>query len=124
MRLLLDTHVLLWWLADDAALPSAFRDVIADPGNDVLVSAVSLGEVAIKASLGKLRIPEEFWDAVDSSGFEALPFGGHHARELLTLPWHHRDPFDRMLIAQARVEQLRLASVDAACRRYDVLLLG
>lgn len=122
VRLLIDTHILLWCLTDDPALPRDVRSVLASGINDVVVSAVSIAEVSIKSSLGKLSVPGNIAVAGRDAGFAELPFTGAHAVELGRLPWHHRDPFDRMLIAQARVERLTLISVDNRFRDYDVEL--
>ena len=119
MRVLLDTHVLLWWLGDDAALRSEHRRLMADSRNTILVSAVS---VAIKSSSGKLVVPEDTSGAIEESGLDELPLTAVHAEELRHLPWHHRDPFDRMLISQARVERIPILTADAAFARYDVEL--
>lgn len=119
MNLLLDTHVLLWWLDDSAKLSARHRDLIYELDRRVFVSSVSLAEISIKASLGKLEAPVGVAEAVVQSGFELLAFEASHAEELRELPWHHRDPFDRMLIAQARVERLVLLTVDEHVGRYD-----
>lgn len=123
MRILADTHVLLWWLADDPALPTHLRDAIADERNDVCFSAVSIGEIAIKASLGKLEAPADPATALTSGGFASLPLTAAHAERLRTLPWHHRDPFDRMLVAQAQHEGLIVATVDSQFGAYAVDVL-
>lgn len=123
MRLLLDTHVLLWWLADDPKLSGQHRELISDGENDVLVSSISIAEVSVKASLGKLDAPQMISDAVTDSGFEHLPFSEVHAELLRGLPWHHRDPFDRMLIAQAMADGLTLLSVDKRVGQYDLEVL-
>lgn len=120
MRLLLDTQVLLWWLMDDVKLSSGHRELIADAANQVFVSSVSIAEASIKASLGKLEAPSGMKDAVAKSGFELLSLEPEHAEELRTIPWQHKDPFDRMLIAQARVEGLIIVTVDKQIRTYDV----
>jgi len=120
MRALLDTHVLLWWLADHKSLSAAHRALIADSSNDLYVSAVTATEIAIKASLGKLRAPEGVADAITEGGFRELPLTARHAEALRTLPWHHRDPFDRMLVAQALTEQLVLVTADDRLRAYPV----
>jgi len=124
MRILLDTRILLWWLADDPRLPDPIRAAVADGGNSVYISAISVAEIAIKSSLGKLESPGDLAQAIDRSGLSHLPFTAEHAGHLSALPWHHRDPFDRMLIAQAVVESMTFASVDPACRSYDVRLLS
>lgn len=120
MKILADTHVVLWWLADDPALPTAVRHAVADSANQVYVSSISVAEISIKASLGKLDAPEDIAHAFASTGFDSLAFTAEHAEALRHLPWHHRDPFDRMLVAQARCEGLVLATVDARLRAYDV----
>ncbi|PZU46406.1 MAG: PIN domain nuclease [Microbacterium sp.] len=118
MRLLLDTHVLLWWLADAPELGEAQRRAIANRANEVYVSAVSVAEVAIKASLGKLDAPGDLAAAAEASGFAQLPFTALHAEKLRDLPWHHRDPFDRMLVCQALAEGLTLMSNDRRVAEY------
>ncbi|GIG41697.1 type II toxin-antitoxin system VapC family toxin [Cellulomonas phragmiteti] len=123
MRLLADTHVLLWWLADDPRLPARHRDVLADGGTEVLFSSVSIAEIAIKSSLGKLEATDDIAGALEQGGFLELPFTSRHATLLGTLPWHHRDPFDRMLVAQAVADGLTIASVDAHVALYDVRVL-
>ncbi|MBT2517680.1 type II toxin-antitoxin system VapC family toxin [Streptomyces sp. ISL-90] len=120
MRLLLDTHVLLWWLTDDRRLTGDHRDLISDAANSALVSAMTVAEIAIKSSLGKLDAPDDLLPTLDAGGFEHLPFEASHADVLRTLPWHHRDPFDRMLIAQAIVEGLTIMTVDPHFAAYDV----
>lgn len=104
MKLLIDTHVLLCWLDDPALLSLAARDAIADPANDVQVSAAVVWEIVIKAGLGKLAIPLDLDDVIRRSGFRYLPVDVAHALAIRNLPNHHRDPFDRMLVAQAVVE--------------------
>jgi PIN domain nuclease of toxin-antitoxin system len=121
VRLLLDTHVLLWWLADDRKLGKSAREVIANPNNDVLVSSASLWEAAIKAALGRLEIElDDLEDAILRNGFQPLPIGFRHAITAGRLPAVHRDPFDRMLIAQASVEELRVISHDRVFERYGL----
>lgn len=120
MRLLLDTHVLLWWLADDRQLGPRARATIAEPEQEVLVSVVSLWEARIKQSLGKLELPETFRSAIADQGFHELAVLSEHTDELQRLPSHHRDPFDRLLIAQARGGGLTLVTGDENIARYDV----
>ena len=125
MRLLLDTHILLWWLANSASLSDRARELIADPDNAVFVSAVSLWEIRLKQSLGKLQLPSDFEERLAGESFESLPLLAAHAREVASLPWHHRDPFDRMLIAQARVAELALLTADETAALYgDSVLLA
>lgn len=123
MRLLLDTHVFLWWLSDDPQLGPVLRAEISDGVNEVRVSSITIAEIAIKQSLGKLSAPAGLLGSLAEVGFEELPFISSHAAALENLPWHHRDPFDRMLIAQASVDGLTLASHDAHISEYDVAIL-
>lgn len=118
-NLLLDTPVLLWWLADAPRLSPSHRELIHDPARRVFVSSITVAEISIKASLGKLDAPPGIVEAIEKSGFELLPFDPAHAEELRDLPWVHRDPFDRMLIAQARIEGLTLVTVDEHIVRYE-----
>ena len=121
MRLLLDTHVLLWWLSDDRKLATNARDIIANSSNDVLVSSASVWEIAIKAALGRIEIElDDLEDAIIRNGFRPLPIGFQHAVTVGRLPAVHRDPFDRILVAQASVEELRLVSHDRVFERYGL----
>lgn len=104
MSLLLDTYVLLWALSDDPALSTTARTAITDPGNRVLVSAVSAWESVIKKALGKLRAPEDLPEQLAQRRFEPLDVTIHHALAVGELPDHHADPFDRLLITQARTD--------------------
>jgi len=121
-RLLLDTHVFLWWRADSPRLENAARQAIAD-AEVVFVSAATAWEAAIKASLGRLRIPESMEAGVADSGFEKLPITFAHAEAAAALPPLHSDPFDRMLVAQARSEGLVLVTHDRRMQPYDVPIL-
>jgi PIN domain nuclease of toxin-antitoxin system len=118
MTLLLDTHVVLWWLDDPAILSTPARTAIANPQNDVLVSAAVAWEIAIKRALGKLTAPSDFETAIQFSGFQPMPIT--HALMAGGLPAHHRDPFDRMLIAQALQEGCTLVSRDPNMALYNV----
>lgn len=121
-RLLLDTHVFLWWRADDAKLKRAARAAISE-ASLVFVSAASAWEAAIKAALGRLELPEPLEAGVEDSGFTKLAIGFSHAEAAAALPDHHSDPFDRMLVAQARVEKLVLVTHDPRIKPYDVQVL-
>ena len=123
MKLLLDTHVLLWWLSDDGRLGQQARDLIADPGNDVLVSAVSLWEIVVKVRVGKLEADiTEIARAVERERFTLLGIGSAHLAALDRLPRYpdHRDPFDHLLIAQAVAEGATFMSEDRNAPRYAV----
>jgi PIN domain nuclease of toxin-antitoxin system len=122
VSLLLDTCVLLWWL-DASHLTDAVLERIADPGELVVVSAASIWEAAVKAALGKLETPEALGGAVVDEGFEPLPITFEHAERAGALPPHHRDPFDRMLVAQALTEGLTLVTHDPAFDAYGLDLL-
>jgi PIN domain nuclease of toxin-antitoxin system len=127
MRVLLDTHVLLWWLAGDPRLPVRLRQLIADEGNTVLVSAASAWEIATKVRLGKLPgaadLASDVGGAIASQGFVALPVTIAHAQRAGGLPGTHRDPFDRMLIAQAQIENASLVSNEALFDAYGITRL-
>jgi PIN domain nuclease of toxin-antitoxin system len=117
--LLLDTHVVLWWLEDDARLSRSARESIAAEAR-VSVSAVTVWEIAIKKALGKLMPPVNWPDEIIEFGFDPLPITFDHAVEAGALPRHHADPFDRMLVAQARIEGLTIVTADARVAQYDV----
>lgn len=121
-RLLLDTHVFLWWRAEPARLKPGVRERIAS-AELVFVSAVTAWEVAIKLALGRLSLPEPVEAGVVASGFEKLIITFPHAERAAALPTHHRDPFDRMLVAQAQHEELALVTHDQLLRPYDVKFL-
>jgi PIN domain nuclease of toxin-antitoxin system len=123
VRVLLDTHILLWWLADDPDLPPLAADAIANPDVDVIVSAATAWEMAIKRAAGRLVAPDDLLGALDANDFASLPITVDHALAAGRLPEHHSDPFDRMLIAQARTEGLTLITVDGRFPEYDVDLL-
>ena len=119
-RLLLDTHVLLRALADDADLAPATRSAITDSANEVFVSAASVWEIAIKRALGKLRAPDAMDSVIAESGFTELVVTSFHAEQAGGLPMHHRDPFDRMLVAQAQAEGLSIVTADSRIPLYGV----
>lgn len=119
-RLLLDTHVLLWWLADDPALGIQIKKLISDPRNEVLVSAVTSWEISIKKTTGKLDAPDDIDTIVEDEGFSKLPITLYHGEIAGRLPLHHKDPFDRMLIAQAKIMELSLVTNDSKMQLYAV----
>ena len=123
MRILLDTHFLLWWLMDDAALGDRGRDLISTPENLIFFSAASIWEMRIKQGIGKLELPEDFVDVLADQAFEPLAVTVEHAHAVHGLPLLHRDPFDRVLIAQARLERLTLLTRDHIIAQYDVAAL-
>ncbi|WP_419938750.1 type II toxin-antitoxin system VapC family toxin [Candidatus Palauibacter sp.] len=120
MRLLLDTHTFLWWVSDWGQIAESAREVISDPNNEVFVSAVSGWEIGIKKARGRLTAPDNLAAIVEKKRFEHLALTFDHAERAATLPQHHRDPFDRMLIAQARAEGLILVTRDSRITLYDV----
>jgi PIN domain nuclease of toxin-antitoxin system len=121
VKLLLDTHALLWWLSDDPKLGAAARELIADPANDILVSAVSLWEILVKVRVGKLVASiEDILTEMQAQGFVLLQIAPAHLVALAGLPMHHRDPFDHLLIAQAMAEGATFLSEDASTPRYPV----
>ena len=122
MRILLDTHLLLWWLEAHPSLPAKAREMIGDPENTVFVSAVSLWEIWLKQSLGKLRLPVDFTERLATESFESLPLMASQTRHVSSLPWRHHDPFDRMLVAQAQVEKLVLLTADEALAAYGTVV--
>jgi PIN domain nuclease of toxin-antitoxin system len=121
MKLLLDTHALLWWLSNDNRLGPPVRNLIGDPANDVLVSVVSLWEIVVKVRVGKLRADiEDIVIASERSGFLSLNIGPMHLRILSGLARHHGDPFDHLLTAQAIAEHATFISDDRNTTKYDV----
>ncbi len=121
--LLLDTHVLLWWLADNPRLPKEIRTRIADPDSLIFVSAASIWEIGIKRAIGKLEAPAELVAVIHEEGFLGLPIELLHAETASLLPPHHRDPFDRMLIAQSMLEKLTVVTADRRFELYDIAML-
>jgi PIN domain nuclease of toxin-antitoxin system len=123
MRLLLDTHAFLWFILDHPRLSIAARDYIADRDNIILISPVTYWEIAIKISLGKYELPEPYSDfmerELESNNFQVLPIEPRHTAVLIDLPFHHRDPFDRLLVAQALVENIPLVSIDKTLDGYS-----
>ena len=123
MRLLLDTHIFLWWMDDAAQLEERLRAEIADPKNEVFLSSVVIWEITIKAGLGKLEIAKDWFEAAKKEPFSRLPITGEHAYQVGLLSDIHRDPFDRLLIAQSQVEALTLVTKDPVVRRYNISVL-
>ncbi len=127
MRLLLDTHVLLWWLLNDPKISENARSAIADSKNDILVSSTSAWEITTKHRIGKLPevgdIPDKLPFYVRKARFSVLPISLEHAVDAGKLPGPHKDPFDRMLIAQARIEKLHVVTIDPVFRGYGISVL-
>lgn len=126
MRILLDTHAVVWYLDGNEKLLPNHRHLIVDSRNDVLVSTATLWELAIEISIGRLETPRSLSDilaTLQKQGFEVLPIMPGHTLQVTALPFHHRDPFDRMLIAQALVEHLSVITYDSAFKSYGVKLL-
>jgi len=123
MNLLLDTHTLIWFLNGDEKLPDNVRDAIENPNNSKIVSIASIWEISIKISLDKFRFPngfKRFLEMIDENGFELLPVTFEHAIIVSTLEFIHRDPFDRLLIAQCKNESLTIATKDENIRKYNI----
>lgn len=127
MKLLVDTHVFIWFILDSPQLGKMTRELLMAPSNQRSISVVSVWEVAIKHSLGKLRLTDGlsgFVNDIQRANFDVLDLTVPHVMELNGLPMHHRDPFDRMLVAQARCENLHLVTVDTALQSYDIPLIN
>jgi PIN domain nuclease of toxin-antitoxin system len=123
LNLLLDTHAALWFLSDDERLGAGAQRHLTDAANRVLLSAAVIWEIAIKRSSGKLVVSDEYLPLLLGAGVHALPVTIEHAAAVEGLPWHHRDPFDRMLVAQASIEGAAIVSRDDALRPYGVRLV-
>ena len=124
MTLLVDTHILLWWLSDDPMLPAAAREAISSSDNEVMVSAAAVWEIAIKKAVGRLDAPDDLLEVLITNDFQTLGITAAHALLAGGLPPYHADPFDRMMIAQAHARDLTLVSVDERFLQYDVKLLA
>ena len=123
MRYLIDTHIFIWWLKDDKRLKSSVKDVLQSKNNQVFVSTVSALEMSIKNSKRKLILRTTVKRSFEISGFEVISINLNHAIELGKLPLYHKDPFDRILISQARVENLTFITGDEKIWKYDLSLL-
>lgn len=127
MRVLLDTHIFIWWNGNMDLLSSAARSLCEDKGNTLVLSLAGIWEMQIKSQLGKLTFNQPLSEIIQSqqhNGVELLSITAEHIYALQNLPAHHRDPFDRLLIAQANVEQMPLLTADPAFHQYEVRLLG
>jgi len=123
LKLLLDTHAMIWAFAEPRLLSAQARDAISDEENDVFVSVISPWEIAIKRSKKKLHAPQDLDDAVTAHQFQLLPVQLRHTKAIGSMPNHHADPFDRMLVAQATIDGLTLVTSDRTLRRYPVATL-
>lgn len=123
-RYLLDTHVLLWWLSDPAKLSDPAREALTNGLNAVYLSSAAVWEMAIKKALGRLDIPANLEEVLGKARIQVLPITLPHALAVADLPVHHQDPFDRMQVAQARLEGLVLITRDPRIAEYDVQVLS
>lgn len=126
MQLLIDTHVLIWFLEGNKSLSKPHRQIISDPQNDVFVSIASLWEIAVKISLGKLTLACLLADVIKqiaAQNIDILPISPQHVLQVSTLPFHHRDPFDRIIIAQSQIENLPVVTNDIEFSYYGIKLL-
>ena len=123
MNVLLDTHIALWWLADNPKLSEAHREIISNVENHCYISAATIWEISIKAILEKLVIADAYIDELRREGFLELVINWTHTRRVRELPLLHSDPFDRLLVAQAQIEEMILLSADENIKRYDVSVI-
>jgi PIN domain nuclease of toxin-antitoxin system len=124
VRLLLDTHVFIWWNGNAETITQPLKQAIADPGNEIFVSAASVWEIGIKRAIGKLRFAHRIVPAIFAHRFQLLAITGEHAEHAAELPPHHADPFDRLLVAQAGLERMIFGTQDVKLRAYGVPTLG
>lgn len=124
MRVLLDTHVFLWWITDDAKLPGSVRNFISDGNNELFFSAASCWEIVIKSQLGRMSLPHKIENFLPEqmvlNAVQGLPIQIGHALYVINLPDHHRDPFDRIIVAQAQLEKMPIITSDPLITKYDV----
>ena len=123
MNVLLDTRLILWWLNDDEKLIAEHRNIITTVENICFISAASIWEISIKQKLGKLQIPANYIEELKKEGFQELPVSWDHCSLVSVLPLIHRDPFDRLLIAQSKLENLTLISADEMIKQYDISVI-
>jgi len=128
VKILLDTHVWLWWLTEPERLPSKIREALENSANQLCFSVASSWEIAIKYAAGKLPLPEEPVDFVPKrlmrDGVETLAIEHRHTLQVSRLPLHHHDPFDRLLIVQGQLEKMPIATVDSKFKKYEVKIIG
>ena len=123
MKLLLDTHILLWWLTQDQKLSQTETDIITDPDNLIFISAATAWEIAVKKMIGKLEAPDDLPAALAANNFLELPITIDHSQKLYQLPLHHHDPFDRIMISQAMSEDLILMTRDTKIALYEIKII-
>ena len=127
MKVLLDTHTFLWWITDDPKLSLRVRGIISEGENEIFISAATGWEIAIKSQIGRLKLPDEpqrfILEQMKINGMKSLPIEMRHALHVSTLPTYHQDPFDRILIAQAQMEDLPVLSADPEIRKYEVTII-
>ncbi len=127
MRALLDTHIFLWWIIADARLPSRVREIIADGKNELFFSAASCWEIAIKTQLGRISLPGRpdvfISEQMTMNAVQGLPIQASHALHVFNLPHLHRDPFDRIIVAQSQLEGLPIITSDALIAQYDIKII-
>jgi len=124
VRVLLDTHIFLWWNGQPQMIAGPLRGAIADPANEIYVSAASVWEIAIKRAIGKLGFAQRIVEVILAHRFQLLPITGQHAEHAAELPRHHADPFDRLLVAQAYLERMILGTQDQQISPYGVPTIG
>ncbi|RPD86142.1 type II toxin-antitoxin system VapC family toxin [Neisseria weixii] len=123
-KILLDTHVVIWWLLDSPELGQKSRNIVQNPDNQIFVSAATIWELSIKISKGLLELPEEIFEAIEEEDFEQLPIKWFHGKQAGILPVIHKDPFDRVLIAQAQAEGLELMTADGEIPKYGIATIN
>ncbi len=123
MKLLLDTHILLWWLSQNQKLLPTEKEIITDPDNLILISAATAWEIVVKKMIGKLEAPDDLPAALAANNFLELPITIKHSQKLYQLPLHHQDPFDRIMVAQAMSEDLTFMTRDPKIALYDIKTL-
>ena len=123
MRILVDSHILFWSIIEPQKISASLARTLVDGDNQIWASAVGIAELRIKQRIGKLELPDDFDRLIEATGFETLSFQASHAHWLAELPLHHRDPFDRMMIAQAICEGLTIATADAVFSLYPIAIL-
>lgn len=121
---LLDTHIFIWWMDKNSRRLGNLAKILSDPKNTIFLSVVSVWEMIVKQSKGSLKLPKDIKSGIKASGFTILPISDSHVFELENLPLHHQDPFDRMLIAQAAIENLTLITLDKKIDKYGADTLG